>query len=292
VLITSNDEELEGLATFTLPPTGGTSGHMLRFYQEPGECWVQCNWNSDRRIDAIALFPLQRSDLVKEMSFYGLPHALDFVFLRGGVEVARRNIVVNREQKTRGVLPIYIEVPNIEVDALRVENGDQSQLPRQFGIAELFVFEGQQNIAPLAALEASHDFVGVSGYALDFLVDNQTPVGIPQRLMPHPDLGYKSSSKLLAETRVEIEYTWDQAQWMDELRLYPTARLLGVQELDAGFPQRFLVQGRSAVGEEWENLHDTDEWVVSPPGLNPVSVRFPARPLQGIRLVTVELWKP
>ena len=290
--ISSNVEELKELATFTLPPTGGTSGHMLRFYYEPGECWVQCNWNSSRRIDAIALFPVQRSDVVNRMQFYGLPEKIDLVFLRAGLEVARRNIVVDRQQQANGVLPIYIEFPSIEVDAMRLENANSSQEPRQFGIAELFVFEGQQNIAPLAELDASYEFVGVSGYALDFIVDDQTPVGLPQKQMPHPNLGYKISAKLLAETQVELEYTWDRAQWLDELRLYPTSRMLGVKEPDAGFPMRFLVQGRSTMTAGWENLHQMSEYQLARPGLNPVSVRFPARRLQAIRLVALELWKP
>ena len=50
--------------------------------------------------------------------------------------------------------------------------------PKPFGMAE--VFEESKNIAPLAKLTASNKFVGVAGYALEYLVDDQT-FGLPQK---------------------------------------------------------------------------------------------------------------
>lgn len=290
------DTELAALPRPTRPPTGGTIGFISNAIDTSGPpSWIRFVWERAQRIDAIAYVPARQRESLSLVPFQDALR-LDFVFLLKDREVHR--VSFHRPQGKvrglRGLLPFFSEFAPIEADTVRVDATvwAEGRARMSFAVAEVFIFSEQRNIAPLANLTAQDSREGMLGISLDYIRDDMVPLGLPQVEQVHRFVGYRIGARASATKTAWIELAWPEIRPIDEVRLYPIERLLGVNTITAGFPAELVVEVWDVNSAAWKTVsHFTLEYSELP-GLNPVSLRFPVERTGRLRLTVQRLWKP
>ena len=286
---------LQELPQPTPPPTGGTTGFVSTPSHVTGTpASVRFKWGHAHRIDAISYVPAQKPDSFTPDSWYFRPVQLDFVLLLRGREVKRVSFrdIGPDAYLMRGTLPFFTAFPAVEADTVIMVDVQHQDSPSQIAVAEVYVFADLMNLAPLAELTAEASIEGMLGIGLDYICDDKTPLGLPQAHEPHAFVGYRTGPKPSADHAVWLEFSWPQSCLVDEVRLYPVERLLGVNALTAGFPSEVDAEIWDPVTEQWNTVQRYKSESGDTPGLNPVPLRFPEVETHRLRLNVKRLWKP
>ena len=286
---------LEDLPDSTQPPTGGTLGYLSQDHQagsKPTE--VRFEWTEGVTVDALSLVPAQHPNSINRKVSLGLPASTEFLLLRNGI--ARHRVVfelaVGAERDRRATLPFFAEFEPVEVDTVVMRDVGGSRSPRGTAIGEVFVFSGARNLAPTARVSSKTTRTeAIPGAALAYINDEQTGLGLPQQNLRQAKAGYCSRPYRDSHRSVLLEMRWDSPVTVDECRLYPCERLLAASESAAGFPTGFWIEAWSDEPANWQRLKTTLREDFPAPGLNPVSLRFPAISCQRLRLVASDLWQ-
>ncbi len=301
--------QLPGLPSVPENDQGGTGGHAdLRYrLQDSAQArpsTVKVTWSAEETVDLVALVPARRYDAQGLDAQYGTPEDFHIELLDAtGKTVAR--VAAERDARSHPVrrghpfvyeLPEPVAASGLRISATRLPPDRVSDPDTAGGFthawAELFVFSGERNVA----LDARVDPEGGSSpsspwhWKPDFLVDGQTPLGLPE--MPDDDLGYIgwiSEGRSSASQAAGITVDLGQEEVFDSVRLFPAKRPTTDLPGGFGFPRVFTVSvSDSGAGDSWQTVLSRE---MRNPGHNPVLASFPETRGRFVRIEAVELWK-
>ncbi|RYD72431.1 MAG: hypothetical protein EOP84_23175, partial [Verrucomicrobiaceae bacterium] len=274
--------ELPQLPVVPVADQGGTGGfaslHPASSPATTGEFAVVLSFPAKKPVDLVALVPARRYGVQGLESQFGMPDGFTVELLDAGGAVVRTVVTENGlwSDPVRAGHPFVYQVePPVEAAGLRIS---ASQLRLDSDVsdsyvhawAEAFAFSGEFN----AAYGSKVTSVGGSSpaapwqWANSFLVDGQTPLGLPE--VPagqHMNVGWMSEGKPKASDPVWVELDLGQEREFDSIRLFPAKRPTSDLPSGFGFPRRFTVSIPQSSGEPVRKSVE-----MTNPGHNPVLV--------------------
>lgn len=295
---------LESMPRIPIDDQGGTGGFSLahpRAIPERNQVFaVEVMWGDEAAIDQVALVPARRYDARGLDAQYGMPDAfeVDLLDATGGL-VAR--VAAERSARgdpvRRGHPFVYQLTPPVRASGLRIAAGKLTADPDGQGghvhaWAEVLAFEGSRNVALGGSVK------GVGGVAPpapwlwspDFLVDGQTPLGLPEiPSSEHRNVGWLSNGREDAKEAVALTLDLGESQAVDGLRLMPAKRPTTDLPSGFGFPRKLTVS-ISDTGEAgtWQEVAVKE---FRNPGHNPVELALPGAGGRYVKIEATELWK-
>ncbi len=284
------------LSELPCPPEispGGTFGHLSKSLQQSASPFeILLEWPHEQVVDTVSLLPLQEPtehDHAKAFAFRA-PIYIEFM-LKGSL--IHREIIKKKSAKEsaiRATLPHTFAFPAIKIDKMRIFRSTKKLNPKaQFGLAECFVFSGNKNIAAFASLRANSELKRTLEFRLDYLTDEQTPLGLPQTTFGGNTVGYQSLQSHQHGKTVNFDFSWQKEQVLDEVRLFPIDRALSFSNSTSGFPRSLRVLCWD--NKSWNEVYSDGNSLRSSPGMNPVPVRFKQVKTQRLRIQITKLWR-
>lgn len=289
--------EIERLPSPYLGEPTGSGGYLASWLDSPeGVVTLTLRWQRDYAIDAIGLLPL-RLYLGDEGGL------IDNAYWPGSITISARigNRFVeiaqlNDTQRTiRKSLPEFVSFEAISTNEIKIVC---TRLAKRIGapqyaagFAEVFVFSKNANIAPHSIVSSSGSRQGYRVLATDYLVDEQTPLGLPELKGDAPISGlgllYTTFNQEYKLPYI-FEVTFEEPLLMNAVRLDPVI----LHEVGQAFPIRFsieLIDGKGQV------MQRDDRYRNEPfpnPGLNPYTAYFDRADVHAVRLTVFEASKP
>jgi signal transduction histidine kinase len=295
-------DQLPALPAVPVADQGGTGGfaslHPQARPAKAGEYAVEVRLAVAGPVDLVALVPSRRYGVGGLEAQFGIPDAFTVDLLdQDGKPVAR--IADERglwADPVRAGHPfVYPVSPPVEAAALRISAGHlrlDSDVSDSFvhAWAEAFVFQGERNLARGATVTSSGGAPPAAPWlwANAFLVDGQTPLGLPE--IPageHRNVGWISEGRPKATDSVWLEVDLGEEREFDTLRLFPAKRPTSDLPSGFGFPRRFTVSVPGAAGED----PSVTAVEMGNPGHSPVDVPLGPRRGKKVRIDVAELWK-
>jgi len=290
-------ERLPGYPAVPIDDQGGSGGFARLYQAADGEASMSVRWGEEATIDRVVLVPTRRYTAEGLEPQYGMPDGVAVELLdAGGLSLGVVGALEGlRGQPARAGHPVVIEVDppraaagvRIRPRGMASDSDGGGDLVHAW--AELFAFAGERNLALGAAVEAEGGR-GLSAkwrWAPEFLVDGETPLGLPELpVEEHRSLGWISRGRESADEATWIELDLGEPVASDGLRLFPAKRPTSDLPSGFGFPRQLRVM-RGDGGES--------EWVVFDlvnPGHNPVRLELPRATGRRVRLEASRLWKP
>jgi len=291
---------LPALPGLPIDDQGGTGGFARLNLKGEGRFSVTVTWSEPAPAELIALVPPRRYDVDGLEPQYGTPDAfsVDLLDAAGSVVARVAEFRGVRADPVRAGHPFVIEVdPPVVARSLRVT---AQRLPRDpdrdgnfvHGWAEAFVFSGNRNLAAEASVSAEMGSYPASiwHWSDGFLVDGQTPLGLPE--LPageHRDVGWLSEARRSADERTWLEVDLGSRRSFDALRLFPAKRLTSDLPAGFGFPRamRITVADR----DDGSGAEVVAEGEIGNPGHNPTTIPLGACEGRYVRIEATELWK-
>ena len=297
--------QLEGLPGIPVDDQGGTGGFAnMQAQAAPARgvrAAVEVCWPVAARVDEVALVPARRYDARGLDAQYGLPDAFTVELIDAGGGVVRcvaREVQTRSHPVRRGHPFVYQVSPPVEASGVRV-SADVLQIDSDGSFvhawAEVFVFDGERNLARGAAVR-SLGGVGVAApwhWNGAFLVDGQTPLGLPEiPSSEHRNIGWISEGRAKASDTASLKVDLGAIVPVDALRLFPAKRPTSDLPSGFGFPRKLRISvsdtGDTAGPGQWTILAD---WEMPNPGHNPVLLAFKTTRARHVRIEAIELWK-
>ncbi|MEI8037815.1 MAG: histidine kinase [Verrucomicrobiota bacterium] len=299
--------QLAGLPRIPIDDQGGTGGfaslHSTATPPKGTRYAVEVRWPAPARVDLVALVPARRYDARGLDAQYGMPGAfkVELIDAKGAVLAG-----VARESKAwanpvrKGHPFVYQVNPPLEAAGVRITAellpaDTEGEASFVHAWAEVFAFEGSRNVAYGGDV---HSLGGVSPsapwhWALSFLVDGQTPLGLPEvAAEEHGNIGWISEGRDKANAAAAMTVDLGAAAQIDAVRLLPARKPTSDLPSGFGFPRKFSI-AVSATGE----VGEPGKWAVVAeremrnPGHNPVTVAFKAASARFVKIEATELWK-
>lgn len=298
-----NESRLEKIAShldqLPLPYMGeptGSGGYLMSWQKSAHATGVlSFEWDVPVAIDAVALLPL-RLFLADEAGLTEnayWPGDIAIRAMKDGEWTPLAHLH-DPQKELQNSLPEFVVFDAIKTDTLQIQFTD---LPKRIssenhagGFSEIFIFSGQSNIAPRAKLTARKSRQGYRVYAPDYLVDEQTPLGLPQ-IGPRTSggLGVSLRGEVLASAEpAEIRLRFPTDVKIDAVRLDPAAIYMPGQ----AFPVRFSIELIDASGQSLQSDTTYREVSFPNPGLNPYTAYFPETVARMVRIIVHETSKP
>jgi len=297
-------EELKTLPEIPLGDLGGTGGLISFTWDEDAELNVFIRKNKPAMIDLVVLVPARRFNSDGLDPEFGLPNFIEIELLdendRSVYLVARETAAASRPIK-KG-FPFFYSLPKpvlaqgvrIRCREFKTHTFPAGQL-YTLALAELFCFSGPFNVAEQATVEAPEDITqkGHWFWQSAFLVDNLTPLGLPE--IPEPDLqhiGWLSSAHGSVDTETSIDIELDSPIKLDGLRMFPSRRTTSEDPPGFALPQRFrLIAFDKGFNQPTQVIFDHSAADLMNPGHNPITFRFQETTAQYVRLECSKIWK-
>ena len=280
---------------------GGTGGfaslHPASSPATPGEFALVLNFPAAKPVDLVALVPARRYGVAGLESQFGLPDGFTVELLDASGGVSR--IVVTEEglwsDPVRAGHPfVYPVEPPVEAAGLRISatrlrlDSDVSD-SYVHAWAEVFAFSGENNLAYGSKVTSAGGLAPAAPWqwANGFLVDGQTPLGLPEvPAGPHMNVGWMSEGKAKATDAVWVELDLGEERDFSAIRLFPAKRPTSDLPSGFGFPKRFTVSVPQPGGPPVRKSGEMQN-----PGHSPVLV--PMGPCRGrsVKIEATELWK-
>ncbi len=299
--------QLEKLPEIPIDDQGGTGGYAGIYPQDApveGQRFaVEVRWPEVAMVDMVALVPARRYDAKGLDAQYGLPETFVVELIHSDGELAHhvaREIETGDHPVRRGHPFLYQITPAVSAAGLRITAERLNPDYEGEGVfvhawAEAMAFEGTRNVAFGA------EVVSIGGqtppapwhWNPPFLVDGQTPLGLPE--MPagdHANIGWISEGRLDATQTTRLSVDLGEPATIDSVRLLPAKRPTSDLPSGFGFPRK-LVVSVSATGEPgnagaWKAVAQRD---AGNPGHNPVTLTFDPIEARHVRIESTELWK-
>jgi signal transduction histidine kinase len=296
--------ELPKLPAVPVADQGGTGGFAsLNGQARPdkeGEFAVEIRLPAAGMVDLVALVPSRRYGVGGLEAQFGMPDEFT-VDLLGPDGKAIARIADERAlwaDPVRAGHPfVYAVSPPVEAAGLRITAGHlrlDPDVSESFvhSWAEAFIFQGEHNLARGATVTSSGSRNPNASWVWSnaFLVDGQTPLGLPE--VPageHRNVGWISEGRAKASESVWLEVDLGEVREFDTLRLFPAKRPTSDLPSGFGFPRRFTVSVSVPGGPEGEAPAAKVE--MDNPGHSPVEVPLGRRKGQKVRIDVSELWK-
>jgi signal transduction histidine kinase len=261
---------------------------------------VEIRWPESANVDWVALVPARRYGAGGLDAQYGMPDAFTVELIDAAGAVVR---VVAGERRARshpvrkGHPFVYQVSPPVEAAGLRIVAGILPQDSEDSGSfvhawAEVFAFDGGRDLARGAKV------AGIGGsqppapwhWAPEFLVDGQTPLGLPE--IPadgHQNVGWLSEGRAAASEAASVTVDLGESAAVEAVRLLPAKRPTSDLPSGFGFPRRLEISVSETGGQgDWRRLAQGD---FRNPGHNPVLVPLAEGRGRYVRIEAVELWK-
>jgi signal transduction histidine kinase len=298
---------LVGLPTIPIDDQGGTGGWAgVHGSGEPAPNdlhAVEIRWPQSAMVDWVALVPARRYDARGLDAQYGMPDAFSVELIDAAGEPLAR---IGRERGAhahpvrKGHPFIYQVSPPVEAAGLRIT---ADRLLQDFedhesfvhAWAEVFAFEGERDLTRNAEVR------GVGGssppspwhWAPPFLVDGQTPLGMPE--IPsdeHRNVGWLSEGRERSNIAAAVTVDLGEPMPLDAVRLLPAKRPTSDLPSGFGFPRKLVISvsdtGEAGEAGAWRVMAERE---FRNPGHNPVRLPFEAGRGRFVRIEATELWK-
>jgi signal transduction histidine kinase len=173
------DAELETLAHLSLRSDSGSIGYYsTSYYTGDHHEWVQIDLGPLQSIDEVVIVPVLRRESKVEFKADGLPETL---LIRAGTpEDPTGTIIATVDTDQPRIAPLVIPLAHTQASWIRIEaphlskRGVDSRYT--FQLSEVFIFNGEENIALHRPVTASTASTGHSdAWKPAFLVDGHTP---------------------------------------------------------------------------------------------------------------------
>lgn len=277
-------------------PTGNSIGYLSP-WQESSQAMVKLifKWKQEREVSAVALLPL-RTHLGNEGSTVEnayWPRSIR-IYARKANKLILLSHITNSQQHIRQSLPELIEFQPITTTGIEIFCTDLPRRPttprNAAGFAEIFVFSGEENIAPRAELLSEGRREGYRVLSPDYLIDEQTPLGLPEQ-GPRTVKGlglYDTTIGHILPEPVIFNMTFEEDVWVDAVRLDPVI----INKPGQSFPLRYSIKLLDEGGLVLRSNHDYKEFPLINPGLNPHTAWLGRVKTRSIQITFFEAAKP
>lgn len=281
--------------------TGGWAGVHGSAAPAPGTRHaVEVRWPQSAVVDWVALVPARRYDARGLDAQYGMPDAFTVELIDAAGETvalvaSERNA---RSHPVRKGHPFVYQVsPPVEAAGLRISADllqpdfeDETSFVHAW--AEVLAFEGERNLTRDAGV------LGIGGasppapwhWAPAFLVDGQTPLGLPEiPAAEHLNVGWLSEGRASADVATGVTVDLGETMPLDAIRLLPAKRPTSDLPSGFGFPRKMTISvSDTAKPDDWRVVAERE---FRNPGHNPVIVPVEAGRGRYVRIEATELWK-
>ena len=298
------EPRLDALPNIPVDDQGGTGGFASTHPQPSppadGRHAVEVKWDAPETVDMIALVPARRYDARGLDAHYGLPgeFTVDLIDADGETiaNVAHESDVRGHPVR-RGHPFVYqidppVEAVGMRISAWKLPDGGDGDDGHVHAWAEVFAFASTRNVAYGGAVRA----IGGSSPGApwqwndDFLVDGQTPLGLPEiPVEDHRNVGWLSHGRASADEAASLTIDLGTVMEIDAIRLLPARRPTSDLPSGFGFPKRLeIAVSDTAAASSWEVV---TEQSFRNPGHNPVWVPIDPVAARHVRVTAAELWK-
>jgi len=305
--LASLQPQMAGLPAIPIDDQGGTGGFAANYEKavrtSESQCAVDVRWPKSAKVDLVALVPARRYDARGLDAQYGMPDRFVVEFLDSQGQVIRR-IAEERNARAhpvrRGHPFVYQVSPPVEAAGLRISAALLPSDAEGEGVfvqawAEVFAFEGEQNIARGSEVRLLGGSLPPAPWhwSAEFLVDGQTPLGLPEvPAEEHGNIGWLSQAYEQASESATITVDLGEVVDVDAVRLLPAKKPTSDLPSGFGFPRKMVI----SISDSPE-VGDSSKWTtiggreMRNPGHNPVVIQ--AEPSRGryVRIEAKALWK-
>jgi signal transduction histidine kinase len=283
--------------------TGGFAGIHTSAIPAAGKPHaVEVRWNQESPVDLIALIPARRYNAKGLNAQYGLPGAFTVELFGPSGECVSR-VSVERDVRGNPVRKghpfVYRISPPVQASGLRVLADELRPDPDEeegfvHAWAEAFVFDGEKNVAAGAdvrCLGGGNDARSAWHWSNAFLVDGQTPLGLPE--IPagdHGNIGWMSEQHERADHPSALTIDLGRSTTVEGIRLFPAKPPISDLPSGFGFPRKLNVSVADSMdpGATWSPISVVD---LRNPGMNPVRIPCEPRPGRYLKIEATMLWK-
>lgn len=297
---------LELLPKIPIDDQGGTGGYA-GIYQQASPTGdarfaVEVKWPGNPRVDLVALVPARRYDATGLDAQYGLPESFTVELIDATGKVIRR--LADERNATsdpvrRGHPFVYQVTPPVEAAGLRISANKLRPDSEGEGTyvqawAEAMVFEGVRNVALGAEVRSIGGGTPPAPWHWNplYLVDGQTPLGLPEIPAEHGNIGWISEGRASARESTSLVVDLGEPVEVDSIHLLPAKRPTSDLPSGFGFPRKLVVSasdtGNAGEAGKWRTLAGKE---LGNPGHNPVVVSFEPVRARYFKIEATELWK-
>jgi signal transduction histidine kinase len=302
--IAACEQPLGRLPRIPIDDQGGTGGFFathLHAVPPASETYaVDVSWAAEAEIDMIALVPTRRYDAGGLDAQYGMPDAFTVELTdAGGKVVARvaderaaRSSPVRKGHPFAWRIDPPVKAAGLRVSATKLLKDDDRDELFVHAWAEAFAFSGLRNVALGAKVSSRGGQMPTAPWlwSPDFLVDGQTPLGLPEEpAEDHRNVGWLSNGRENARDAVSLVVDLGSVRETDGIRLMPARRPTTDLPSGFGFPRKLsLAVSETGAEGSWSVLAERD---YRNPGHSPVEISFGKAKARHVRVEAVELWK-
>lgn len=298
--------KLEELPKIPIDDQGGTGGYADNYTTEtpaPGSRFaVEVRWEQMSPVEMLALVPTRRYDAKGLDAQYGLPDAFTVELIGENGEILQtiareKNVRSNPVRKGHPFIyqvspPVAAMGFRISADKLVASQDESGEFVHAW--AEAFAFSGERDLTRRASVRS------IGGRAPDsrwhwntrFLIDGQTPLGLPEIPEEHGNIGWISESRESANEVATLTVDLGEVVDIDAIRMIPAKKPTTDLPNGFGFPREFaiMVSDTGETGERgmWRELAKLKQ---ANPGHNPVLVPIPPSRARFVRIEATLLWK-
>jgi signal transduction histidine kinase len=304
--------ELDGLPNIPVDDQGGTGGFAsIHSQASPQQTpyTIEVRWGAQngglQPVESLALVPARRYDARGLDAHYGLADSFTVEL----IDADGKTLAIVADERgarahpvRRGHPFVYQIDPPVTAAGARISarllpeggDGDEGHI---HAWAELFAFApGGRNLAFGGSVRATGGSSPPSPWhwSADFLVDGQTPLGLPEiPVDDHRNVGWLSKGRADAAESASLSIDLGAVMEIDGLRLLPARRPTSDLPSGFGFPTHIeisVAEGTApAEGAGWRVVADRN---FRNPGHNPVWISLdPPQQARHVRVNAVELWK-
>jgi signal transduction histidine kinase len=296
--------QLEKLPHIPIADQGGTGGHASNHSEAlptgDSRYAFDIHWPKEAAVDLVALVPARRYDAKGLDPQYGMPQAftVELIDAKGAViQCVGKEADTHKNLMRRGHpfvyhLPLAVQAAGLRISADRLNSDYQEEGVFVHAWAEAMAFEGDRNVALGAEVKSLSGATLPAPWRWDlsFLVDGETPLGLPEiPAAAHANIGWISAAHTAANEAASLIVDLGELQWLDSLRLIPAKSPTTDLPSGFGFPRRLIISA-SASGEpgDWATLAERDS---GNPGHSPVLLNFNPVHARHLKIEAVQLWK-
>jgi len=295
--------QLENLPSIPIDDQGGTGGfasiHGTGGPKNGEQFAVEVTWEKQAMVDCLALVPARRYDEKGLEALYGLPEDFTVELIDANGDVLA---VVAQERDShshpvrKGHAFFYQISPAVEAVGLRIsaqrlqENGGEEG-DYVHAWAEVFVYSGEREIAHGGKVTTRGGSAPSAPWLWEpeYLVDGQTPLGLPELPTEHQNVGWLSEGRQSANDIVGLNLDMGENLSLTALRLVPAKKPTSDLPSGFGFPKELVISISESGGDgSWAVIA---EGVFRNPGHNPVLIPVKQSAGRYLRIEAKESWK-
>lgn len=301
------ETQLPGLPDLPVGDQGGTGGLAIRYsgllLKQEGELSVTIRFKDPGVVDLITLIPARRYGVYGPNPDFGTPEAFSVCL------IGDQGQILAKIAEVRGigaapvraghpfVFPVSppIQAWGMKVIAEKLPLDPDDSDHQVHAWAEALAFQGDRNLARGAEVKSSGGNPPPAPWqwSNDYLVDGQTPLGLPE--IPgehHANVGWMSDARDSARDAVWFDLDLDGIREFDAIRLFPAKRPTSDLPSGFGFPRSFVISVWDGPPKERGRLPLLEKRIeTSNPGHNPFLVTLGACKGSHVRIEATELWK-